>query len=411
MKGVASALRFVPLALVGVLALAVVARKLGRHGDVAVTSTTGAIASAGPSARATSLAGLVADAGAPTPVTMTHGGPSRAHRSAVRGPRSANRLWRANLGGPIQGQVVTSPDEQTLYAATLSGDLVALDRKGARRFTVPLGDRAYGAPCVGGEGTVFAGSDAKRFVGVRPDGNVAFRLEVDGEADTACAVAGGLVYVAAGSTLYAVRSGGDVAWRFRAKGKIFTAPAIRGDGLVVFGSQDDHAYGVREGKQVFATDLGSDVDGAPVVLDDGSFAFGTDAGEVVFVDDAGAVRARVKLGGYVRGTLALGHDGSVLAGTYGPTPQMARVTPSGVSAAFHVPGTGSVDFGVHGGALEDRDGVVYFGAQDDRVYALDAEGVRFTYEAGGDVDAPLTLLGDGSLIVASDAGYVDYFAP
>jgi outer membrane protein assembly factor BamB len=409
-RGVASALRFVPLALVGAFTLVVVGEKLARRAPAGAGATTTSAASDAVAPRTIAGPGAV-DAGAPAPVTMTHGGPTRAHRSAAQGPHAAKRVWRAELDGPIQGQVVTSPDEQTLYAATLGGKLVALDRRGSRRFTVDLGERAYGAPCVASDGTIYAGSDAKRFFGVRPDGAIAFRLEVDGEADTACVVAGGLVLFAAGSTVYAVRPGGDVAWRFRAKGKVFTAPAVAVDGLVVFGAQDDRAYGVREGKLIFATDLGADVDGAPVVLDDGTFAFGTDTGEVVFVDASGAVRSRVKLGGYVRGTLALGHDGAVLAGVYGPTPKMVRVVPSGLVAAFAVQGTGSVDFGVHGGALEDRDGTVFFGAQDDRVYAVDRDGVRFTYDAGGDVDAPLTLLSDGTLVVASDAGHVDYLAP
>lgn len=407
-------MRFLPLALLVSLAAVVVVGKLrARRSPVAAAGRVEASTSpSGSSVPSIAHAVVVTpDAGAFVPVTMAHGGPTRRHRSEARGPRAATRVWRANLRGPIQGQVVTSPDEQSFYAATLGGELVALDRQGKERFAVRLRDRAYGAPCVGGDGTIYVGSDAKEFLGVHPDGVVAFRLEVDGEADTACAIANGLVYVAAGATVYAVRRGGEIAWRFRAKGKIFTAPAVTDDGLVVVGSQDDHVYGIRDGKAVFSTDLGADVDGAAVVGDDGAISVGTDGGEVVRIDPAGAITARTKLGGYVRGGLALAHDGDVLAGIYGPTPKEARVRGVATIATFPVPGTGSVDFGVHGGALEDRDGILYFGAQDDAVYAIGPEGLVFRYDAGGDVDAPLTLLGDGALLVASDAGFVDYLAP
>ncbi|CAN5124416.1 hypothetical protein BH09MYX1_BH09MYX1_65150 [soil metagenome] len=412
MKSASSGLRFLPLALLAVLAAFVVARKLtARRTPPPIASVVSSSIAIAPSSSSVAIAAHAA--GPFVSVTMAHGDPSRRHRSEAHGPRSANRLWRANVRGPIQGQVVTSPDEQTLYIATLGGELVALDRRGAERFAVALGDRAYGAPCVAVDGTIYVGSDKKQFLGVHPDGTVAFRLEVDGEADTACAVARGLVYFTAGSTLYAVRSRGDAAWRFRAKGKLFTAPAITDDGLVVVGSQDDHVYGVRDGKAVFAVDLGRDVDGAAVIADDGSIFVGTDAGEVVRLDASGTVSSRVRLGGYVRGLLALTHDGAVLAGTYGPTPVLARVDhgATAIVGAFPIQGTGSTDFGIHGGALEDRDGGVYFGAQDDMVYAVAPDGIRFRYDAGGDVDAPLTLLSDGSLIVASDAGFVDNLAP
>jgi outer membrane protein assembly factor BamB len=66
-----------------------------------------------------------------------------------------------------------------------------------------------------------------------------------------------------------------------------------------------------------------------------------------------------------------------------------------------------LEFGVHGGALEDDEGTLVFGAQDDRVRAIGADGaLLWDFLTGGDVDAPATLLSDGTLIVGSDDGYV-----
>ncbi len=62
--------------------------------------------------------------------------------------------------------------------------------------------------------------------------------------------------------------------------------------------------------------------------------------------------------------------------------------------------------------LEDADGILYFGTQDDGAYALDREGaVRWCFSTGADVDAPLTLLGDGSLVVPSEDGTVTLLLP
>jgi outer membrane protein assembly factor BamB len=340
-----------------------------------------------------------------------HGGARHVHRSAARGPATVKVGWRVELGAPISAQVTASLDEQTLYAATLGGDLVALARAdGATRWSVALGDRVYSTPLVADDGTVYAGSDARKLFAISAAGTVAWKIDLDGEADSGAVFAkDGKVVFAAGSQVIAVRRGGDVAWRFTAKGKVFTAPAITDEGMVVFGSQDDHVYALREGGALaWAVDLGADVDGAPVIGDDGAIFVGTDKGEVVRLDPQGNVVWRTNAGGFVRGVLALARNGDVLAGTYGPVPRMVRIGPDGaIRGAFAIRGTGAKEFGIHGGALEDADGTLFFGAQDDAVYALAADAaVRFRHATKADVDAPLTLLADGSLVAPSEDGSV-----
>ena len=324
--------------------------------------------------------------------------------------------WRTNVGGPVAAQVTVSPDEQSLYVATLSGSVLSLARSdGSKRWSTLLGNRVYSAPVIHDDGTLYVGSDAKKLVALSPQGAVLWRLEVDGEADSGGVLAkDGTVVFAAGSFVHAARRGGDLAWRFAAKGKVYTAPALTDDGLVVVGSQDHHAYGLTAGGALsWATDLGADVDGAPVIGDDGAIYVGTDKGELVRLDGRGKIAWRTGVGGYVRGVLSLARNGDVLAGTYGPVPRMVRVSPEGtVRGAFAIPGTGAREFGIHGGALEDADGTLFFGTQDDAAYAIDAEGaVRWRYETGADVDAPLTLLPDGSLIVPSEDGTITMLLP
>jgi outer membrane protein assembly factor BamB len=324
--------------------------------------------------------------------------------------------WRAKVDGAVAAQVTTSPDELTLYVATLAGSLVALAREdGKQRWTAALGERVYSTPLVADDGTVYAGSDAKKLTALAPNGAVLWRLEVDGEADSGPALArDGTVVFAAGSSVMGVRRGGDVAWRFSAKGKIFTAPAITDEGLVIVGSQDDHVHAIGPGGVLaWSVDLGADVDGAAVIGDDGAIYVGTDKDEVVRLDGHGKVAWRAKVGGYVRGVLSLARNGDVLAGTYGPVPRLVRIAPGGtIRGAFAVKGTGAREFGIHGGPLEDAEGTLFFGAQDDAAYAIDAEGaVRWRFETGADVDAPLSMLSDGSLVVASEDGTITMLLP
>jgi outer membrane protein assembly factor BamB len=345
---------------------------------------------------------------------MLHGDPRHTHRAAGHAPlETPVVVWVRDVVGPVEAQVVTSPDAQTLYVATLSGALIALDRAdGAVKWTVALGDRAYATPAVADDGTVFAGSDAKKLVAVSPEGRVRWSLDTDGDADTGPAIAAdGTIVFAAGRMVYGVSQLGFVKWRFAAKRKVFSAPAVAPGGRVFFGSQDHHAYALApQGGVLWSTDLGADVDAGPVVGDDGAVFFGTDADQVVRLDpDDGHVAWRARLGGFVRGTLSLARSGDVLAGVYGPAPREVRLraTDGALLGDYRVQGTGAREFGVHGGALEDEGGALLFGTQDDAVVAIDDRGLlRWRFATGADVDAPVTLLIDGSVVFGSDDGKV-----
>jgi outer membrane protein assembly factor BamB len=329
---------------------------------------------------------------------MLHGDARHTHRAAGRAPRSSPVVvWSHGVGGPVEAQVTTSSDEQTLYVASLGGSLTALARAdGVERWSVVLGDRSYAAPCVASDGTIYAGSDSKRLVALSPEGKVKWSLETEGDADTGPTVSGdGSVVFAAGRMVYAVTPLGHVKWRFAARRKVFTSPAIARSGRVFFGSQDHHVYALTEqGVLAWSIDLGADVDGAPAIGDDGAVFVGTDGDEIVRLDpEGGRIVWRAK----------------VLAGVYGPTPREVRLRPEdGVLAGqFAIQGTGAREFGVHGGALEDDTGILLFGTQDDNIYAVgDSGDLLWRFTTAGDVDAPLTLLTDGSVVVGSDDGIV-----
>lgn len=413
-------LRAVPIAvLVTIVVVAVVVRCASRSPATARGDAPSSAAKDGAAPFGALLRGPSPPPKADVPVgapRTLHGGPRRTHRAAARGPRSPNVAWRARVDGPVAAQVTASPDESTLYVATLGGSILALSRAdGSQRWSVALGDRAYATPLVHDDGTIYVGTDAKKLFALSPKGETLFRLETDGEADTGPTFdKDGAVVFAAGKNVYCARKSGELAWRFAAKGKVFTAPAITDDGLVIVGSQDDHVYALAAGGVLaWTAELGADVDGGPVIGDDGSIYVGTDAADVVKLDARGHVVWRTGVGGFVRGALSLARNGDVLAGTYGPAPRVVRLSPDGaVVGAFGVQGTGAREFGIHGGPLEDADGVLYFGAQDDAVYAVGPDtALRWRFETGGDVDAPLSMLSDGSLIVASEAGTVTLLLP
>jgi outer membrane protein assembly factor BamB len=322
-------------------------------------------------------------------------------------------VWSHDTGGPVEAQVTTSPDEQVLYAASLAGTLTALGRAdGAVLWSLALGDRAYATPCVADDGTIYAGSDAKKLFAITPAGKVKWTLETDADADTSPVIASdGTVIAAAGRIVYGVNPFGQVRWRFVAKRKVFASPAIAPDGRVVFGSQDHHVYALMpDGRPAWSTDLGADVDGSPAIGDDGAVFVGTDGDEIVRLEmPDGHIAWRSRVDGYVRGPLSVARNGDVLAGVYGPRPRQVRLKASDgtLVGEFAIQGTGAREFGVHGGALEDALGQLVFGAQDNDVIAVGAGGeLLWRFATGDDVDAPVTVLSGGDLAVGSDDGKV-----
>lgn len=333
----------------------------------------------------------------------------RRSRSAFAGPREAPKVvfsWDA--GGPIEAAPAVTP-EGDVVVASLSGKVARLSPAGSVVWSADLGDRIYASPLIAGA-SVILGSDAKRFVALSlATGKKRWQLDADGEVDTAPAEApGGVVIAAAGRVLHGLRADGGVRFRLKLPRKIYGSPAVADDGTIYVGAQDHKLYAVTPAGAVrWSRDLGGDVDCAPAIGDDGTIFAASDAGVVAAFDAEGRERWRAQVGGFVRGGLTVGRGGLVLAGTYGPGPRVAALdAASGAEGwSFRVQGTGAPEFGIHGAPLEDAEGRLYFGAQDDRVYALDPGGrLLWTYATGGDVDAPLVIGPGGVLYVGSDDG-------
>jgi outer membrane protein assembly factor BamB len=348
---------------------------------------------------------------------MLHGDRRHTHRSLGHAPSSAEVGWAFTTDGPIEAQVVASNDGATLYAVTLGGTLFALDLEGHLSFKVSLGARAYATPCVAPDGTLYVGIDGGALMALGPDGRVIWRLETDGDADTSpVRLEDGLVVFAAGRRLYGVGASGAIAFRFQAKGKIFTAPAIAmaaGDApsppLLVFGSQDHHVYAVStKGELIWSVDLGHDIDGAPAIADDGAIYVGTDGNQVVRLTPDGHVTWSRDVGGYVRGPLSVARNGDVLAGVYGPLSRLVRISPRGeVVGSYPAAINGTRETGVFGGAVEDADGVLLFGAEDGAVHAVGLSGNEvWRFPTAMDVDSPVTLTEGGQVIFGSYDGNV-----
>jgi outer membrane protein assembly factor BamB len=388
---------------------------LGRRARLAPSSPV-ALASEAKSSAATPKTRRAADgAVGPGPPSMLHLDARHTNRSPFAGPTSPNLVWTFDAGGPIQAAPAVLEDG-TVVVASLAGKLYGLSGSGEVRYSVDLGDRVYAAPLVEGD-ALFVGSDAHKFFGLSKDGSVRFRLDADNDVDTGPAPTpwGGIVF-ASGKVVYAAKPDGTLLWRVQTRRKCYSSPAVDADGTVYVGSQDHNIYAITSsGKVKWRFDLGADVDSSPAIEDDGTIVVGTDKSEVVALSPEGPeVRWRTDVGGYVRGAVSIGRDGTIFVGTYGPTPHMVALEPEDgrVRFRFSIRGTGAPEFGIHGGPVEDGEGRLYFGAQDDHAYALNSDGsLLWKFKTGGDVDAPIVIAPSGLLLVGSDDGKLYALGP
>ncbi len=289
------------------------------------------------------------------------------------------------------------------------GVLYAYDIQGALRWRVATGDRIYTTPWVSQDGSLYFGTDADRFVSVGREGALRVALATEDDADTSAVMApDGSLRFASGDTLYATDGDLTVQWRMDVGGKIFSSPALARDGTVVFGSQDDRVYAVGPNGSVrwsFRTD--DDVDATPMMDPNGTVYVGSDDGNFYALGQDGTLRWKHALGGFVRSGAALGLDGSVVVGTYGPRARIVAMDPGDGHERWTVPigGPATVEYGIASSPLVDRQGNYAIGTPDDALYLLSSTGaIRARVGFPADVDSSPVLLRDGLLAVGCDDG-------
>ncbi|MBX3270219.1 MAG: PQQ-like beta-propeller repeat protein [Sandaracinaceae bacterium] len=338
------------------------------------------------------------------------GGPRHTGRSRFRGPASAHRAWRYEIGARISAQPVVGPDG-TIYVGAHDRNVHAVAPDGTARWTARAHHRVWSAAAVVGD-TVYVGSDADAFFALdAASGQTRWRVRADGDADGAPSVRGDRVFFSAGPHLYAITRAGELAWRFQARGPfLLSSPAIDADGTLYLGSIDDHLYAIApEGRMRWAYAAAGDISSSPVIGDDGLVFFGSDDAHVHAVDRDGARRWMAHVDGYVRAAVALGRRDDVIAAVYGPRPRVVSLDAASGELRWFFPVnlTESPETGVASGPLVDRDGNIYFGAHDDYLYALSADGaLRWIHPLGGDVDSAPVLSADGVLLVGCDDGFL-----
>lgn len=325
---------------------------------------------------------------------------------------------RVQTGGRISTQPAVNNNGRLVFGSH-DGTLYGLDvDRGSILWRINSGDRIYSSPLVTDDGTAYAGTDADRLFSVDLRGHLRWALATDNDADTAPARASdGTIRFAAGRVLYSVTSELTVRWRLQFGAKLYSSPLVLPDGTTLIGCQDDKLYAVdANGAVRWQAETGGDVDATPAVHNETVFV-GSDDGHVyaLSVHD-GARRWRTPVGGYVRAGAAIGLDGRVVVGTFGPHPRIVALEPSTGAIVWSVAITGgppTAEWGVASSALVDRDGRYAVGIPNGQLWVIERDGTVLDRVSLGDsaVDSSPILVRDALVAVGNDDGTLFLLGP
>jgi len=299
-----------------------------------------------------------------------------------------NLLWSKDVGGI--GATAISSDESTIYA--VGGKvLYAFSSSGEKQiwsFTDPT-DSIYGEPNVGPDGTIYIGSWDTYVYAVNSNGSLKWKYQTDGAiaplASPTLSNDGSTIYVGSGDrnkdeggTLYALNSDGTLQWKKEnLDGGRVSGPIVGADGTIyATGSGRLHAFD-KNGNKLWESDKDTASSLTPSLSSDGTLYVGTSGGKVYAIDSSNG------------------------------KPKWSNPYQTGQNPDY----TGDQkdpQYGVLATIVIGADGIIYVGAMDGVMHALNTDGsVLWKYTTGDNINENCPAIGpDGSLYFSSADKYI-----
>ena len=193
--------------------------------------------------------------------------------------------WVFNTAGNNVRSTPAIAQDGTVYITSDDDNLYAINpSNGAVNWSFPVGGNAQSGIAIDSDGTIIVGVDLGGSSGavfaVNPDGTEKWSISVTGRISVcAPAVANETIYVGTkeGENLLALNaSNGSQLWSFSTPGAILnSSPAIDANGVIYFGSWDNHVYAVNpDGSLKYKFLTGGDVWSSPAIGSDGTIYVG-----------------------------------------------------------------------------------------------------------------------------------------
>jgi outer membrane protein assembly factor BamB len=228
-----------------------------------------------------------------------------------------NAAWEFAASEDVDAPIVV----QGANAYVASHGVTALSRDGHVRWTATTPGHIVGAPGVTCDGnTVYAADVLGNLVAIRAEsGEIVHRTAIGQR------VYGGILVLDDGGVVLGTRDGhvrafgpdGNARWDFATRDEIHGTPALSRDGVVVIGSDDGGVYGIRaqDGTQVFRTATSGRVRASAIFDNEGFVFIGSEDDTLYALEPNGTLAWRLSIGADIDDSVAIGGDSTVYVGS------------------------------------------------------------------------------------------------
>jgi outer membrane protein assembly factor BamB len=355
---------------------------------------------------------------ADAPWLMFHHDLNHTGLSTHNGPDTSAVKWVFPTGDKIYGSPVIGEDG-TVYIGTrgrhsaITGSkLYAIYPNGTERWQWNPGHFIDSTPVVASDGTLYVGCWDKSLYAVHPNGTV--KWEFTGPKGsfvyTSPAIApDGTVYIGNDNNkLYAINPDGTEKWSYWTRGAIRSSPAIGADGTIYVGSYDKKLHAINpDGKLKWRYTTRWGIVSSPAIGQDGTIYVGSYDKKLHAINPAdGTLKWKYTTGGRIRSSPAIGADGTIYVGSNDG--KLHAVNPDGTRKWTY-----STCCYVLSSPAIDADGTIYVGSFDRNLYAINPDGtLLWKYNTGDRIHYSSPAIGsDGTVYIGNWGGNVYAFGP
>ncbi len=323
---------------------------------------------------------------------------------------------------------------------------------GTEKWNFITGGGVNSSFAIGGDGTIYTGSDDYYVYAINPDGTEKWSYQTEGEVKAPPAINdNGEIYVGGGGKLYSLYPNGTLNWTYDTDSyiysspiignngtiyfgcskiisffpepfltalypdgtlkwkykigssfDIYSSPAIGDDGTIYIGSSDYNLYALNEnGTEKWRFTSGGVIDSSPAIDSDGIIYVGSNYDKLYAIySNNGTEKWNFTAGGGINSSPAIGTDGTIYVGS--SDNKLYAINPNGTEKWNFTTGEN-----VDSSPAIGSDGTIYFGSFDNKIYALNPDGSeKWNYATGGDIWSSPAIASDGTIYIGSSDGNV-----
>lgn len=234
--------------------------------------------------------------------------------------------WKSPVGSNVIYSTPAIAKGGTIYIGSDDDNFYAFKSDGTEKWKFAGGDNFRSSPAIGHDGTIYVGCDDDNLYAINPDGTKKWAFAVGGNIqsgiaiDTDGTIIAGVDKGGSSGAVYAVNPDGTQKWNKSVTGRISVCAPALVDGRIYVGTKEGNnllALNASNGTQLwsFATP-GAIVNSSPAVDKNGVVYFGSWDNHVYAVNPDGTLKYKFLTGGDVWSSPAIGTDGTVYIGSY-----------------------------------------------------------------------------------------------